>query len=129
VHLEVGKKRVFAAAVEWPGWCRGGRTEDDALGTLVAYGRRYAKAIGRARQGFKPPADAGGREITEQLKGDATTDFGAPCVAPAGDGRSLGDRELHRLAALLRACWTTFDGAAAAAAGTDLSEGPEGRRT
>ena len=27
VYLELGTKRVFACALEWPGWCRGGRDE------------------------------------------------------------------------------------------------------
>jgi hypothetical protein len=30
VYLEVGKKRVFAGALDWPGWCRGGRDERNA---------------------------------------------------------------------------------------------------
>lgn len=25
VYLEAGKKRVFACAADWPGWCRSGR--------------------------------------------------------------------------------------------------------
>lgn len=35
VHLEVGRKRVFAWALDWPGWCRPGRTEELALEALV----------------------------------------------------------------------------------------------
>lgn len=40
VGLEVGSKRVFAWALEWPGWCRAGRTEDLALEALAAYAPR-----------------------------------------------------------------------------------------
>ena len=45
-YLEVGSRRVFAGAIEWPGWCRSGRDEETALRALVAYGPRYAAAIG-----------------------------------------------------------------------------------
>ena len=34
VYLEVGSKRVFAGAVDWPGWCRSGRDEATALEAL-----------------------------------------------------------------------------------------------
>ena len=37
VYLESGKKRVFACAFDWPGWCRSGRSEEAALETLAAY--------------------------------------------------------------------------------------------
>ena len=31
VYLEIGKKRTFAGAIDWPGWCRSGRDEGAAL--------------------------------------------------------------------------------------------------
>ena len=43
VVLEVGRKRVFACAVDWPGWCRSGRDEESALESLAAYAERYAR--------------------------------------------------------------------------------------
>ena len=27
IHLEFGQKKVFATAVNWPGWCRSGQDE------------------------------------------------------------------------------------------------------
>jgi len=39
VYLETGQKRVFAAAVDWPGWCRSGRDEASALQALCDYAR------------------------------------------------------------------------------------------
>src|SRR5690349_9971305 len=42
VYLEVGKKRVFACAADWPGWCRSGRDEEQALEALTTSASRYA---------------------------------------------------------------------------------------
>ena len=49
VYLEVGARRTFAGALDWPGWCRSGRDETAALAALVAYGGRYQRAIRSAR--------------------------------------------------------------------------------
>jgi hypothetical protein len=49
VYLESGAKRTFAAALDWPGWCRPGRNETDALAALLAYGPRYASILAGAR--------------------------------------------------------------------------------
>ncbi len=126
VYLEAGKKRTFAGALDWPGWCRAGRDEASALEALVAYGQRYARAVRAARLGFRAPADVAGLVVAERLAGDATTDFGAPGAAPAGDARPVDEAELRRLQALLNACWRAFDGAVAAAAGRELRRGPRG---
>ena len=40
VYLEVGKKRVFASALNWPGWTRSAKTDDEALQTLIEYYER-----------------------------------------------------------------------------------------
>jgi hypothetical protein len=122
----VGRRRVFAGALDWPGWCRSGRDADAALQALVAYGPRYAAALGPARFAFTAPADASAFEVVERLAGNATTDFGAPGVAPARDARRLDDTEAERLALVLRACWAKLDRAAEAAAGAELRKGPRG---
>src|SRR5487761_1728509 len=36
VYLEVGKRRVFASAADWPGWARSGKDEESARGALGA---------------------------------------------------------------------------------------------
>jgi len=128
VYLEVGTRRVFAGAMQWPGWCRSGRDEDSALQALVAYGPRYAAAVGRAARGFKAPADVSAVRVVERLKGDPTTDFGAPGVAPARDERPLDQVELKRLVALLKATWATFDRTAKKGLGDRASQGPARRR-
>ena len=57
VYLEIGTKRVFASAADWPGWCRAGKDEKLALEALAAYVPRYAPVPKIARMDF--PATAG----------------------------------------------------------------------
>jgi len=37
VLIERGQKKVFASALEWPGWARAARTTDEAVAALEAY--------------------------------------------------------------------------------------------
>src|SRR5215210_7377184 len=126
IYLEVGKKRVFAAAVDWPGWSRSGRSEDEAIEALVAYGARYRKALGKHAADLTPPADRDAFEVIERVPGNATTEFGAPGVPPKLDEADLDEKEAGRQAALLEAAWKAFDRAAASAAGVELRKGPRG---
>jgi hypothetical protein len=126
VYLERGSKRTFACAVEWPGWCRGGRDEAAALAALLEAGPRYARALKGARLPFAAPKDLSAFRVVETLKGDATTDFGAPGAAPTDDARPPSDADLRRARAILGACWRAFDEAARAAKGKALAKGPRG---
>lgn len=45
VYIEVGQKRTFAGAIEWPGWCRSGKDEATALQALLDYGGRYERVL------------------------------------------------------------------------------------
>ena len=126
VYLEAGKKRVFAGAIEWPGWCRSGKSDEAALEGLAAYAPRYATALRGTKLGFDPPGDATAFQVVERLEGDATTDFGAPGKAPAADERPVDDVEFGRMQAILRACWKVSDAAAEAAEGQVLTKGPRG---
>ena len=126
VYLEIGEKRTFAGVIDWPGWCRSGRDEGSALQALFDYGPRYARVLRAARLGFRAPADASAFAVIERLEGSATTDFGAPGVAPSSDARPVDDVELRRFQALLKACWRAFDAAAKAAIGKELRRGPRG---
>jgi hypothetical protein len=126
VYLEVTKRRTFASAIDWPGWCRAGKTEEAALDALVAYGERYAKAIGKRAAALKLPESAGDIEVVERLTGNATTEFGAPGVIPDLDREPIQDAELESLLELAAAAWKAFDRAAAAAGGKTL--GPSGPR-
>lgn len=126
VYLEIGPRRTFAGAVEWPGWCRSGSGEDAALEALVAYGTRYRSAMGTAGRGLVLPKSLRGLTVAERLAGDATTDFGAPAARPVADDRPLEGAELSRQVRILEACWSAFDRAADAAAGAVLRTGPRG---
>ena len=123
VYVEIGKRRVCAGAIEWPGWCRIGRDEAEALDTLASYGERYEAAISRARLGFQPTSSF---TVVERLTGGPITDFGVPGARPKADSRPLSPAELERQTRLLRACWATFDATAKAHAGATLRKGPRG---
>jgi hypothetical protein len=124
-YLEVGAKRVFAGARDWPGWCRSARDEEGALEALLAYGSRYAGVLKGSGVRFTPPAKASTLDVVERLEGDATTDFGAPSIAPKADAASIDRRWLGRNEKILRAAWKAFDRASENVTGP-LKKGPRG---
>jgi len=126
VYLEIGKKRTFAGALHWPGWCRSGRDENAALQALWAYGPRYAAVVEPAGLAFQPPDKPTDFRVMERLEGTATTDFGAPGLPPAYDHTPLPPEEMQRGQALLTACWAAFDAAVQRAGGKELRKGPRG---
>jgi hypothetical protein len=117
---------VFASAVDWPGWCRSGRDEASALEALFAAAPRYARALGRGKLGFTAPRDVAALRIVERLRGDATTDYGAPGAMPSADEQAMSAADLTRTGAILRACWRAVDGAAKSARSKRLAKGPRG---
>jgi hypothetical protein len=126
VYLEIGSKKVFAGAVNWPGWCRSGSDESSALQALLNYAGRYARALEGKKLGFEPPSDITQLNVIEHLTGTKTTDFGAPDAAPQNDSLPLDTADLQRSQVLLEACWQTFDSAVSAASGRELRKGPRG---
>jgi hypothetical protein len=126
VYLEVGQKRTFAGALDWPGWCRSGPEEAAALQVLIDYAPRYARLLHTARLGFKAPKDVSALVVRERLRGNATTDFGAPGAAPSFDTKPVDSEEFRRLAKILKAGWRIFDQALEMAAGKMLRTGPRG---
>ena len=125
VYLEVGQKKVFACALDWPGWARPGRTEEESLEALAEYGPRYAAIAMAARVRLPAYATAGRFEVIERLKGDATTDFGAPGVVPEFDLEPPTTANWKRQLALLEGCWSVFD-TVVAGAPPRLKKGPRG---
>ncbi len=103
VYLEVGKKRTFATAIEWPGWSRSGRDESSALQYLVEAGPRYGRVLEDTGIRFHAPSDASEFVVVERFEGNATTDFGAPDMPASSDARPMDAAELERSRKLLRA--------------------------
>jgi hypothetical protein len=126
IYLEIGKKRTFAGALDWPGWCRSGRDEAAALQALVDTGPRYARVLQTTRLDFQAPADASALNVVERLEGNATTDFGAPDRALSRDTQPIDPTELERWQLVLKAWWHAFDTAVRAASGHTLRKGPRG---
>ena len=126
IYLEIGKKKTFAGAVAWPGWCRAGRDETAAIQVLLDYGSRYGQLLQAANISFSAATDSSAFPIVERLAGNSTTDFGAPDTAPASDAEPFTEKDLQRYEALLPAYWQGFDTAVQAATGKELSTGPRG---
>src|SRR5437899_10371363 len=124
VVIETGRQRIFASALDWPGWCRAAKTEEGALEALAAYAPRYEVAVEQA--GLKLPANAGDSfEVVERVPGNATTDFGVPGIWAAAELDDLTAKQAKRLASLVDASWVVFD-AVMAKAPAELRKGPRG---
>ena len=123
VYLEVGGKRTFASAADWPGWSRSGKTPEAALEALASYAPRYAAIPKLARIEF--PKYATQFEVVEKLEGNATTDFGAPGIPAKRESKPMTDVENARLISLLEACWKYLDRVVAKAP-AELRKGPRG---
>ncbi len=125
VYLEMASKKTFASALDWPGWSRSGKDADGALEALLASATRYGQVVDQVTD-FPAPDGASGFEVVERLKGGGATDFGVPSQPARSDDDALGEAELERLVAILRACWSAFDRAAGEADGVELRKGPRG---
>jgi hypothetical protein len=122
VFIEAGARRVFASALDWPGWARSGKSEELAVAALADYLPRYAPIAQMARLAVPEGVLA----ITERHDGLAkNADFGSLGEIAPSDTRPLSAGEAARLAALLAAAWTAFDSGADAAP-AELRKGPRG---
>jgi len=122
VFMEAGKTRVFASALDWPGWARRAKTEELAVEALAEYLPRYAPIVRLA--GFEPPE--GEFVITERHPGLARyADFGSLGEIAGTETTPPAPEEGARLARLLEAAWSAFDRVAAAAP-AQLRKGPRG---
>ena len=123
VYVEVGEKKTFASAADWPGWCRSGKDEQSALDALAAYAPRYAPVAKLAGVPF--PANTTRYEVVERLKGNVTTDFGAPGIPAKDESRPLNAKDAKRRTDLVAACWGYLDKVVAKAPAS-LRKGPRG---
>ena len=124
IAIEAAPKKVFATAIDWPGWSRSGKSEDLALEALVDHAARYASVAARAGEDLPAPAGLA-VEVIERAAGGSGTDFGVPSRVTDADRRPVSAVEAARLARLVEAAWATFDQVAAAAP-TELRKGPRG---
>jgi hypothetical protein len=122
VFVEVGQKRVFACALDWPGWCRSGKDEAQALEALASAAPRYARVAQDA--GISFPGDTA-FDVVERLPGSSGTDFGVPGELASLDIEPQAAEDAERQARLLAAAWRVFD-AVAASAPASLRKGPRG---
>jgi hypothetical protein len=120
----VGKKRTFAGALDWPGWCRAAKGEQQALQALLDYATRYAMVA--EKLGFEAPKDVTDLKVKERVPGDVNTDFGSLGTPPMYDDKPLDKEEHQRHEKILQACWSALDSAAERARGKALSKGPRG---
>ncbi len=125
VYLELGSRRVFACAVDWPGWCRAGRGTDAALAALAAYADRYAVVTAEAGVACPAATTVDDLEVVERVDGSGATDFGVPDAIPDVDAEPLDDATMQRYVDLLGAAWRTFDRVVADAPPV-LRKGPRG---
>jgi hypothetical protein len=123
VYIESGAKKVFACAIDLPGWCRSGRDEEAALEALASYAPRYAEVAKLAKAAF--PSKAVELEVVERVKGKGATDFGVPHEIPKADAEPLTARQAARQVELMRAAWAVLDKVAKAAP-AELRKGPRG---
>lgn len=119
VLIETGAKKTFASALDWPGWARGGKNEEQALEALRAHAERYAAVVKLA--GLDLPAGNVELDVVERVKGGASTDFGVPAEVSEHDRRKVAGGIL----ALVEAAWSEFDRVVASAP-QELRKGPRG---
>lgn len=110
IYVEQGTRRVFACAIDWPGWCRSARGDDAAIAALADYAGRYDAV---AREAGMALTAAGAADmpftIVERVAGTGTTDFGAPDAVPEVDRAPLDAATAARHADLVAASWTIFE--------------------
>jgi hypothetical protein len=118
-------KRSVAFALDWPGWSRGAKQVELAVDTLESYRERYRPVAALAGMGDEFDG-AGPLEIVEDGLGTPSTDFWGISFSPSSTEQDpMGEPELERAIALLRACWAFFDDVAARVS-PEMRKGPRG---
>ncbi len=124
VGEETGAKKAFVWALDWPGWCRGGKDTALAIEALIEHEPRFAAVATQAGLEF-PDLSALELDTVESVNGGAGTDFGVPSAITDHDRRPTTAAEARRLASLVEAAWVVFDRVAAGAP-VELRKGPRG---
>lgn len=125
VVLEVGKQKVFASALDWPGWSRAGkRSTDAAIDELLAYRTRYNNVL-RLAGIVAIPEPGGDVDVVDTVEGTGVTDFGVPDTVHAVERKSMDDAECTRQVAVLGAVWRFFENVGVEVS-PELRKGPRG---
>lgn len=127
VAIESGKKgkKSAAFALDWPGWNRGGPSDEQAYANWAGYRDRYRLIAERA--GLLAEFDSQpGSDIVVTYEGTGSTDFwGISFAASPFDVGPLDSDVMDRRLSLLWACWEYFDDVASRVS-AELKKGPRG---
>ncbi len=124
IGVEVGAKKTFVWAIDWPGWSRGGKDAALAIESLIDHRPRYEVVASEAGLTL-PIVSAADLDTIDSVAGGAGTDFGVPSAITDADRRPTTAAEAKRLASLVEAAWVIFDRIVAAAP-AELRKGPRG---
>jgi hypothetical protein len=122
ILIEVGNNKVFASALDWPGWSRSGKSEDAAIESLLAYADRFNAVPELAGIAFPTTS---GTDVVDQLGGGGVTDFGVPAQIHKIEREPIDETEVNRQLELLKACWIFF-GSVRNIVSAELRKGPRG---
>ena len=122
VALEGTGKKVFASALDWPGWARSGKSAEAAIEALIAYASRYEPVARAAGLAFPSTFEV---DVVEQLEGGSGTGFGVPSQPAEADSRPTDAADANHEARLVEAAWSIFDRVASRAS-AELRKGPRG---
>ncbi len=121
IYIELGGKKAIAWSLEWPGWCRIRKSEEEAVQALIDTEARYRLIAQRAGLEFAP----GDLVVVERLPGDANTAWGVPSVLATAETRPIDAVTAQRNVALLRASWDVLEEVVTASP-AELRKGPRG---
>ncbi len=126
IYLEIAKKKVFACALQWPGWCRSGKDEEAALQILLDYAPRYFPLLQSTGLSFSIPKGKDELIVVDRVPGSPATSFGVPESIRPADTAPMTDVEIKSSEIILAALWAGFDRAVQLADGKQLRKGPRG---
>ena len=120
--VEFMPKKTFASALDWPGWSRSGKTESDAIETLLAYADRYRAVTDLAELVLPGSFEV---DVVDRLPGEMTTEFGVPSHIHQVERDSVEKSEIEHQLAVLKASWKHFDDVRKTVT-AELRKGPRG---
>ncbi len=126
IYLEIARSKVFACALQWPGWCRSGKDEESAIRTLLDYAPRYFRILQPTGLALTIPTGKDELTIVDRVAGSPATSFGVPDAVRLKDALPMTGEEIKRSEIILEALWAEFDRCIRSARGKQLRKGPRG---